>query len=122
ALNDLALAYYDVGIQQKSAEHLDLGFNLAQRAAAGCPENDELHHTLGEYYLRLRNVEGNVERALSEFRAALAINPRPHNYFSLGSVLVSLQRTEEARPYLAEYVRLAPQGENRGRALAWLNQ
>jgi len=122
ALNDLALAHYDVGIQQKSAQHLDLGFNLAQRAAAGCPESDELHHTLGEYYLRLRNVGGNVERALSEFQQAIAINPRAQYYFSIGSILVDLERTAEARPYLAEYVRLAPEGENRERALAWLNQ
>jgi tetratricopeptide (TPR) repeat protein len=121
ALNDLALAYYEVGLQRRSGEHLDLGFNLAQRAVAGCPESDELHHTLGEYYLRLRNVEGNAERALSEFQQALAINPRTQYYFSLGSTLMDLQRPDEARPYLAEYVRLAPSGENRDTALAWLN-
>jgi hypothetical protein len=51
----------------------------------------------------------------------LAINPRTQYYFSLGSTLMDLQRPDEARPYLAEYVRLAPSGENRDTALAWLN-
>jgi tetratricopeptide (TPR) repeat protein len=122
ALNDLALAHYDVGIQQKSPQHLDLGFNLAQQAVMGCPESDVLHHTLGEYYLRLKNMEGNVDRALAEFQKAIAINPRAQYYYSIGSMLVGLERKDEARPYLAEYVRLAPDGENRERALAWLNE
>ena len=121
ALNDLALAYYDAGTRLRAGEYLDTGFNLARRAVNGCPENDALHHTLGEYYLRLRNVAGNMDLALDEFQKAIAVNPRALYYFSLGSTLVSLGRIDEARPYLAEYVRLAPGGENRERALGWLN-
>lgn len=121
ALNTLALAYFDLGMARRSGPTLDAGFALTQRAVQACPESDTLHHTLGEYFLRMKNLEKNVERGLAQFQKAIALNPsRSQYYFEVGSILIELGRKEEAVPYLAEYVRIAPDGERRQQALQWL--
>jgi tetratricopeptide (TPR) repeat protein len=121
ALNDLAVGYFDLGMEKRSGAILDTGFELTQRAIEVCPDSDVLHHTLGEYYLRQKNVENNVELALAEFQYALSLNPtRAAYHFEVGSILVELGRTKEAQPFLAEYIRLAPSGERRQQAIEWL--
>ena len=119
-LNNLALGYLDLGVQNRSGEALDAGFHLAQEAVGLCPDEDTLHHTLGEYYLRL-GVENNLNLALAQFQYALSLNPsRAAYHYEIGSILVELGKTMEAQPYLAEYIRLAPDGERRQRAMDWL--
>jgi tetratricopeptide (TPR) repeat protein len=121
AWNNLSLAYYDLGMSERSAETLDTGFAITRQAMARCPSSDLLYHTLGEYYLAQGKDPGTMELALTSFRNAIALNPqRNQYYFSLGSLLVELGRKEEAKPYLEEYVRMAPSGELRDKALTWL--
>lgn len=122
-VNDLALAYLDLGVKERSGPLLDAGFAMARRGVQTCPKSDVLHHTLGEYFLRQRNVGNNIELALLYFRNAIELNPtRAAYYYEIASILIGLGRTGEARPYLVEYIRLAPQGERRQQAMEWLEQ
>ena len=121
AWNNLSLAYYDLGMAERSGEILDAGFEITGQALTRCPSNDLLYHTRGEYYLALGKVPQTMELALASFRRAIELNRRRAlYYFSIGSLLVELGRGDQAKPYLAEYVRMAPSGERRDKALAWL--
>ncbi len=122
AWNNLSLSYYDLGMAERSGEILDAGFEITGQALMRCPSNDLLYHTRGEYYLALGKVPQTMELALASFRKAIELNrKRALYYFSIGSLLVELGRGDQAKPYLAEYVRMAPSGERRDKALAWLD-
>jgi tetratricopeptide (TPR) repeat protein len=121
AWNNLSLTYYDLGMAERSGEILDAGFEITGQALARCPSNDLLHHTWSEYYLPLEKVPQAMELALASFRKAIELNcRRALYYFNIGSLLVELGRGDQAKPYLAEYVRMAPSGECCDKALAWL--
>ena len=122
AWNNLSLSYYDLGMAERSGEILDAGSEITGQALMRCPSNDLLYHTRGEYYLALGKVPQTMELALASFRKAIELNrKRALYYFSIGSLLVELGRGDQAKPYLAEYVRMAPSGERRDKALAWLD-
>ena len=120
SVNSLALAYLRHGLQMRSAPTLDNGFDLVQNALKGpCGTADVLYNTLGEYYMRQRNVEG----ALDAFRKALALNPlRMGYYHNVGTILFATGRRDEARPYLQQFVARAPRGTLRDQALSFLSQ
>ena len=117
--NAVALAQLELGVLRKSGPHLDAGFHYTNQALELCQEEDFLHHTLGEYYLR----QGEPEKAVSKFEDAIEINPlRTGYYYNVGAVLYALGKKNEARPYLERYLEKAPKGDLREQALAWLNE
>ncbi len=117
--NAIALAQLELGVYTQSGSHLDAGFQFTKQALELCEEEDFLHHTLGEYYLR----QGDVEKAVSKFRDAIEINPfRTGYYYNVGAVLFAMEKKSEARPYLERYMETAPKGDLREQALKWLKE
>jgi hypothetical protein len=118
-LNAIAVAQLELGVIRRSGEILDTGFDLVGRALDICPQDDYLHHTLGEYYLRQKNVEA----ALAEFKNAVSLNPfKVSYYYNIGAILFASGKVGEARPFLEEYARRGPRGEYRDQAIEWLAQ
>jgi tetratricopeptide (TPR) repeat protein len=117
-LNAMAVAQLELGVSRRSGPILDRGFDFLQSALDICPQDDFLHHTLGEYYLR----QGNLEAALREFRTAVTLNPYKVSYYhNIGALLFASGKRDEARPFLQEYVARGPRGIYRDQALEWLN-
>lgn len=118
-LNAIALAQLELGVYRQSRTHLDAGFQFTKQALELCEEEDFLHHTLGEYYLR----QGEVEKAVSKFQDAIEINPfRSGYYYNVGAVLHAMGKKSEARPYLKKYLERSPKGDLREQALDWLKE
>ena len=118
-LNAIAVARLELGVARRSGEILDAGFDLVGRALDICPRDDYLHHTLGEYYLRQKNVAA----ALAEFKNAVSLNPyKVSYYYNIGAILFASGKVGEARPFLEEYARRGPRGTYRDQALEWLAQ
>jgi Tfp pilus assembly protein PilF len=118
-LNAMAVAQLELGVSRRSGPILDRGFEFLQSALEICPQDDYLHHTLGEYYLR----QGNVEAALGQFRTAVRLNPNKVSYYhNIGALLFASGQEEEARPFLEEFVRRGPRGTYRDQALEWLSR
>lgn len=68
----------------------------------------EAHYYLGEA-LRLRNAAGDQDRAVEEYRRALAAAPEfAPTYFALGSLYLRLARPADARPLFERFIALAP--------------
>ncbi|MCU0691951.1 MAG: HEAT repeat domain-containing protein, partial [Polyangiaceae bacterium] len=86
---------------------------FAAQAVALAPDDAEGHRKLGEMYRRRQDNE----RAISEFRAAIAKNDRLFLvYFDLAELLLARGDTEEADQLFRRVVRMSPDEEMVARA------
>ncbi len=91
----------------------DDAIKYAARAVELAPDDAEGHHRLGEMYRQRQDVE----RAIQQFRAAIAKNDRLFVvYFELADLLLSRQETEEADRLFRRVIRGAPDEELVSRA------
>ena len=75
---------------------------------------------------RDRRRQGRTAEAIARWQRAAALDPRDYQtLFNLGTTLRDAGRTEEARPYLQAYLRLAPvalEARDIARVRAWLGE
>ncbi len=91
----------------------DDAVSYAAKAVALAPDDAEGHRKLGEMYRRRQDND----RAISEFRAAIAKNDRLFLvYFDLADLLLSRGKTDEADQLFRQVVRTCPDEEMVARA------
>lgn len=101
AYAQLGRLYADLGYLDQSAQVLQSALQVAQ---PGTQEQADVHHLLGTVYQQQRNFDG----AVSEFRAALEIEPGMRDaLFSLGWTYALQNQRAEARRYLKKFVDVA---------------
>jgi adenylate cyclase len=89
---------------------------LAARALELDPDSSDAHATLANIALQFDN---DWTAAESEFQTAIALNPSNATAYKFyGTLLVALDRVDEAKQAFRHLVRLDPSGHHRG-GLAW---
>jgi tetratricopeptide (TPR) repeat protein len=103
----LGLVYFEKGLYFKEIE-------VYQKAILLRPDFAPAHLNLAHAYLSV----GKIPEAIEQYEWVHRHDPGNLTVlYNLGMVLADLNRPSEARPYLTEYVRLAP-GSDRTRARA----
>jgi tetratricopeptide (TPR) repeat protein len=101
AYSQLGRLYADLGYLEQAVQVLQSALQVAQ---GGSQEEAAVHHLLGTVFQQQRNFDG----AVTEFRAALEIDPgMKDSLFSLGWTYSLQNDREEARRYLKKYVDVA---------------
>lgn len=81
-----------------------------------------VHFLRGEMY-RLRDEEGDAARAITAYHAALKTRKAPsETYRSLGLVLWSIERPQEAQAAFRQYLRHRPRADDRAMVEDYINQ
>ena len=97
----LGLVYFEKGLYFKEIESY-------QKAILLSPDLLEAHLNLGHAYLSV----GKIPEAIEQYQWVEKRHPGNLNVlYNLGIVFADLNRPEEARRYLTEYLRLAPAGQ-----------
>jgi tetratricopeptide (TPR) repeat protein len=101
AYSQLGRLYANLGYLDQSVQVLQ---GALQVAMPGTEEEAQVHHLLGTVYQQQRNYDS----AVSEFRAALDVDPSMQDaLFSLGWTYSLQNEREEARRFLKKYVDVA---------------
>jgi tetratricopeptide (TPR) repeat protein len=101
AYSELGRLYADLGFLDQASRVLAAGLEVA---IPQTQEEANLHYLLGSIYQQQRDYE----RAIQEFRAALAIIPGMRDaLFALGWTYSLVENREEARRYLQKFVDVA---------------
>lgn len=96
--SELGRLYADLGFLDQSAQVLQSGLTVAM---PGTEEEANLHYLLGSVYQQQRNYD----RAIAEFRSALAVVPSMRDgLFALGWTYSLVGNNEEAKRYLQKFV------------------
>lgn len=96
--NNIGSLFLSRGRYQEAIEYLGRALTLNPEMAAA-------HNGLGVAYART----GDMARAIEEWKAAVQLNPRQFDtLYNVGTALLRLNRPDEARPYLEQFLRTAP--------------
>lgn len=101
AYSELGRLYADVGFLDHASRVLQAGLEVAMPQTQ---EEANLHYLLGSIYQQQKDYD----KAISEFRAALAVIPSMRDaLFALGWTYSIVDNREEARRYLQKFVEVA---------------
>jgi arylsulfatase A-like enzyme/Flp pilus assembly protein TadD len=100
-----ATAYENLGVDEAGAGDLEAAAADLARALELDPRLAGAHNALAAVYLRQRRQPD----AIAHWKVAVELNPSMYDaLYNLGTVLYSMGRRDEARPYLARFVHEAP--------------
>jgi tetratricopeptide (TPR) repeat protein len=100
-----ATAYENLGVDAASTGDLAAAAADLTRALELDPRLPGAHNALAAVYMRQRRQPD----AIAHWKTAVQLDPRLYDaLYNLGTVLHSIGRTDEARPYLERFVNAAP--------------